>query len=259
MKNSAKILLIVVFVVLFLGAAFLLGANLFRNQSWPFTSDNLNKLYGEKAKGEQEKRDSWVNRLKKGGLIIHFRHAQREKWETVTGFDAYALRKGRDSREDSWNAATCLTKRGIEDAKLVGNLFQLASIPVGDVISSPSCRALETAMHAFGKVDLVKNSLLHRTAIHPGQHEKFASNLRNLLLNMKIPDGKNIVLSGHGGTLGKDGTRVIDLNETGQELDERDETGFVIIERVNGQLIARYQFKSITDAAFSLAGELPLN
>ena len=73
--KSAKILLIVVFVVLFLGAAFLLGANLFRNQSWPFTSDNLNKLYGEKAKGEQEKRDSWVNRLKKGGLIIHFRHA----------------------------------------------------------------------------------------------------------------------------------------------------------------------------------------
>ena len=37
----------------------------------------------------EEKLDiDWAEKIKKGGFIIHFRHAQREQWPDVTAFDA---------------------------------------------------------------------------------------------------------------------------------------------------------------------------
>ena len=39
------------------------------------------------------------------------------------------------------------------------------------------------------------------------QHREFAIKLREVIDEIKVPKGSNVVLSGHGGTLGTDSTR----------------------------------------------------
>ena len=80
----------------------------------------------------------WLEELKKGGYIIFFRHAEREKWrEAVFGFDAYEVSKKLNAREHSWYRATCLTERGIETAKMIGISFNHAEIEIQKIFSSP--------------------------------------------------------------------------------------------------------------------------
>lgn len=75
---------------------------------------------------------------------------------------------------------------------------------------------------------------------------------------MQPEAGKNSVLSGHGGTLRLDSGLVIDQNDTHDALDERDETGFVVLELVGGKIIARYKFTSINKFAQAML-ELPVH
>lgn len=190
----------------------------------------------------------WAQKLAQGGFILHIRHAQREKWNDVTAFDAVALKQGADGASASYARAVCLTAQGKEEAKLIGDVFRLAGIQVSLVVSSPSCRAVQTAESAFGRVDDVRNSLLHRTAMMKEQHAEFAAALRDLMMTVPLEPGKNVVLSGHAGTLRIDGSRVVDEDQT-DGVDLRDETGVLVLERVDGRLIARHRFKSIHELA----------
>ena len=74
--------------------------------------------------------------------------------------------------------------------------------------------------------------------------------------NLKLCAGTNVVLSGHGRTLGDDGDRVIDVDET-QDIDGRDEPGFVVLERVEGKVIARHKFTSFKNFVNAIL-EVPL-
>src|SRR5687767_102704 len=82
-----------------------------------------------------------VEALRGGGYIVYFRHAQRQKWDSVIAFDVYELATGDDSARVSWRDAVCLTHQGTEEASMIGAIFRLARIPVGTVLASPSCRA----------------------------------------------------------------------------------------------------------------------
>jgi broad specificity phosphatase PhoE len=133
----------------------------------------------------------------------------------------------------SFAKAVCLTEKGIEDAKLIGEVFKVLNIPVGHVVSSPSCRARETAIFAFERIDRIEPSLLHRTAMREDQHILMGNKIREVVENIKIEDGKNIILSGHGGTLSNDFKNkvgIIDETEV-DDIDERLETGIIVIEQ----------------------------
>ena len=199
----------------------------------------------------------WARKVIDGGYILHFRHAQREKWIDVTAFDAYELAKGIQAENSSFSRATCLTDQGKEEAKLIGQVFAMTGVKISEVISSPSCRARQTALLAFNRIDRISNSLLHRTAMVPEQHDEFAVALRNLILDLEVKDGENIILSGHGGTLKFDGDLVIDTDET-IDIDERDETGFVVLEKSGDKIIARHKFTSLKNFANAVI-ELPVN
>jgi broad specificity phosphatase PhoE len=131
----------------------------------------------------------------------------------------------------------------------------MTGVKVASVVSSPSCRARQTAMLAFGRIDGIENSLLHRTAVVHSQHEAFARRLRKALDGLDPPKGQNIVLAGHGNTLSYDGSIVIDIDRT-EGIDDRDETGFIVIEKKDGKLIAQHRFKSIAEFANAIV-ELP--
>ena len=106
---------------------------------------------------------SWA----KGGYIFFFRHAQREKWnDIVTAYDAYEIVNAIEARGSWIERAVCLTPRGIKDAKLIGIIFEHAKIKINKIFSSPSCRARETAMYAFNRIDMYDPAILHPTFDH---------------------------------------------------------------------------------------------
>jgi len=198
----------------------------------------------------------WAKKVVAGGYILHFRHAQREKWYDSAAFDAYELANNINAAGSSFSKATCLTPQGVEEAKLVGNVFRLVGAKVSAVYSSPSCRGWQTALHAFGSDYKIVNSLLNRTAIIPEQRAEFAKDLRSLLMNVEVKPGSNVVLTGHGATLEWDGKAVIDEDNTSKRRN-RHETGFFVLERKDGRIIAQHKFASIKDFANVLI-ELPV-
>ncbi|MES2905763.1 MAG: hypothetical protein V4691_01830 [Pseudomonadota bacterium] len=199
----------------------------------------------------------WAKKVADGGYVLHFRHANREKWHDVTAFDAIELLNNYKPADVPFKRATCLSDQGVSEAKLVGDVFKAANVQIGYVASSPSCRAKQTAQYAFGRIDEINNSILHRTAQPERQHKAFNEEMRRMILSFKPAPGKNVAISGHVGTLRLDGGIIIDKNETHEGLDDRQETGFVVLEVVNDKIIARYKFESIKDFA-QAALELPV-
>jgi len=218
----------------------------------------IDNLIFNKANKNIKSDKYWAEEVVKGGYILHFRHTQREKWNDVTGFDALELSEKIKAENSSFNKATCLTARGIEEAKLIKNIFENLNVQVSKVLSSPSCRARMTSKYAFGRIDQITNSLLHRTAMTPKQDIVMAKQLKKIILNLDVKKNKNIILSGHGGTIedNYDGRKVIDTNNVGNLA--RDEGGFVIIEKKGNKLIAHHKFKNFSKFINSLV-EFPIN
>ena len=185
----------------------------------------------------------WVERIKEGGLILLFRHSERAKWNnSVEGFDMYEFKNNLNPRDLKWGMATCLTNKGIEVSKLVRESFKYAKIKISKVISSPSCRAKETASLAFGKLDIIHHGLLHYTAINYRDRKKIGKILKDFILSQEVKQNENIILSAHNRVISHEG--FIDKMYTTENLFE---TGFFIIEKKNNQLTVPYKFEKIKD------------
>jgi phosphohistidine phosphatase SixA len=183
----------------------------------------------------------WVERIKDGGLILLFRHSEREKWSnSVEAFDIYELTNKYNARNFSWDKATCLTQRGIEESKLINKAFKHAKIKISKVISSPSCRAAETAIFAFDKIDEIFSGLLHYTAFHPLDRKKIGASLKKEVLNLEITDNENIILSAHNKVISHE--NFIDEMIASEGLNE---SGFYIIEKKNNKLVVPFKFSTI--------------
>ena len=90
--------------------------------------------------------------LKQGGFVIVIRHGRTNESPSLP----------RD--ESPTNLANCsgqtmLTEVGQAQARAIGAAFQNAGIPVGKVLGSGLCRAIETGRLAFGRVE-VSDALL---------------------------------------------------------------------------------------------------
>ncbi|MEN0000875.1 MAG: histidine phosphatase family protein [Pseudomonadota bacterium] len=190
----------------------------------------------------------WAAEILKGGYILHIRHAQRARWHDAAAFDAWEARNQLDASQESWSAATCLTARGVEEAKMLGDVFRAAGMEIGNVYSSPVCRARQTAEYAFGTGFEVRRELLASTALWPQERGDFALALREMLQNVPIEEGKNTIMTGHGSTFNSGQVAVFDVNEMRQGQ-PRNETGFYVIERQGDALIARHRFASMRDFA----------
>ena len=87
------------------------------------------------------------------------------------------------------------------------------------------------------------------------QHKDNGDKLRSVVDAIQIEKGSNIVISGHGNTLSydiKNKTGIVDIDET-DAIDDRNETGIVVIERKNGKYIARHKFYSIEFKSITMA------
>ncbi len=185
----------------------------------------------------------WAEQVKKGGYVLLFRHGEREKWgEALGGFDAYELYNKLDARKYEWYRAVCLTERGIETSKNTGRAFKHAGIKIQKIISSPSCRARETAYYSFGRIDEIHSALLHKTGLHPFDRYKFAVDLRSTILNFKLDKDKNLILSSHNSVIDFKG--LIDEFNVPIGLEE---SGFYVIEKVKDKLVVRHKFEKSSE------------
>jgi len=145
--------------------------------------------------------------IRKGGFILVFRHAHREKMIDVTKYDALELLTQVDGATTFYKNAVCLSEtQGVIQARAMGEYFKLASIPVGHVISSPSCRSRQTAKYAFSKIDQIETRLLHFYGEPYGPFDSDSvavhfSEVKKLLVSAAPSVGTNTVVSAHNNTI----------------------------------------------------------
>lgn len=189
-----------------------------------------------------EEDEKWANNLKKGGYILFFRHAERDKWLDVKMYDALELdvdknnKKGTKFGENEYYAsAVCLSEKGKVQAKAMGEVIEISKIPIGHVFTSPSCRARQTAQFAFGRYDFIDKNLINRSSKKVFKQKQRAY-LRNLLLEIPMKPGTNTVISSHNGVFGNPL-----LSLKGPKL-TTEEGGFFVISNEDNKLDLKHTF-----------------
>ena len=187
---------------------------------------------------EEDKR--WFNEIiNNPGYILFFRHAEREKWLDVKFYDAIELENNIAAENSSFKNAVCLSSRGIEQAKMMGEYFKKINLNIKAIVSSPSCRARQTVIFALGKIDKIENKLVHYGPWNETEDFHY-KNVRNVLLNVPYEKGKNTIISAHNGVMEE---RVVDDYPVGFTFD-LNEGGFYIINKENNKLIVKHKFKN---------------
>jgi hypothetical protein len=101
---------------------------------------------GPTATVAQQPGRATLDELKQGGFVIVIRHGRTN--------ESPAFPRD-ESPTDLANCSgqTMLTEAGQDQARAIGTAFRNAAIPVGKVLASGLCRAVETGRLAFGRVE----------------------------------------------------------------------------------------------------------
>ena len=189
-----------------------------------------------------------AKKLLKGGYILHFRHAEREKWIDVAMYDSLesdlhnnGINQPRYAENDYFKKAVCLNSRGEIQAKAIGEHLKNIKFPIGPVISSPSCRSRQTAELAFNGYDSLDRDLVHTGPYSENKRERI-NKLKNLYNSLIIIDGKNTIVSAHNGVI------MYQLFENSNDPDlYLEEGGFYVISRKNNKLYLEHEYNNFND------------
>ena len=185
----------------------------------------------------------WAKKIIEGGFILHFRHAERDKWIDVTMYDALESdlhNNGKDgsrfAENDYFADAVCLNSRGKIQARAMGEHIQNIGLPIGHIASSVSCRARQTAELVFGKYDT-----LHRILVHSGPYNEERSEriekLKFFYLNLPLNKNENTIVSAHNGVV----VCEMFINCKDEKL-SLEEGGFYVISKKKDNLYLEYEF-----------------
>ena len=210
--------------------------------------DDNGKCYSEKSCVDEHA--YWAQEIMKGGYILHFRHAERDKWIDVHMYDVLesdvhdkGINQSRLAENEYFKDAVCLNERGEIQSRAMGEHLENIKFPVGYVISSPICRSRQTAELAFGGYDDLDRTLVHRGA-HSEDPNQHISNLRELFLNLPIKSGKNTLVSSHNSVIHLD---MFDESVLKTDQFELEEGGFYVISNNDGVLTLEHSFYYFRD------------
>jgi phosphohistidine phosphatase SixA len=130
-----------------------------------------------------------VDDLREGGHVLVLRHA-------ATGMAT-------DQREflSSCSLQRNLSRAGREQARAIGAAMRELDIPIGEVRTSPMCRAHDTAVLAFGRATIDADLVSPGVVDTVEEDERRALELRDLVSESPA-DGTNTVLVTHTGNIG---------------------------------------------------------
>jgi hypothetical protein len=125
-----------------------------------------------------------LDALKRGGLILYFRHTSTDfgqNDDAMSGYEDCARQRN-------------LTDRGRDEARRIGEAVKRLGIPIGDVLASPFCRTRETAQLIFGRETVA--TAVRGGPARPDNADRYAE-LRKLLSTPPSP-GTNLAIASHG-------------------------------------------------------------
>jgi phosphohistidine phosphatase SixA len=114
---------------------------------------------------------STVDELRKGGYVLYMRHGNTDTSRP-------------DAIQVNLNDCTTqrmLSKEGRRIVTEIGHKLRKAKIPLGEVYSSPMCRAKETAELAFGNKYIVNNLLRYTANMNDKEKFKALETIRELI------------------------------------------------------------------------------
>ena len=208
-----------------------------------YIAENVKQLiYGKKYTLDYEKNENnkfWAKKILSGGFILFFRHAERDKWIDVQMYDALESElqdknpnSFRFAENEYFADAVCLNKRGKIQAKAMGEVIKYSELPVSYVVSSPSCRARQTANLVFGGYDELEKKFVHKgpyteTGDRSGYLEKY-------ILNLPRSKDKNVIISAHNSVIGD---HLFIRDKVSLE-----EGGFYVLSIKNNKLVLEHEF-----------------
>ena len=144
------------------------------------------------ASAQQLADDALIDALRRGGYNIYFRHAETD-WSNG------------DQVEHVGDWTSCdtakmrqLSDQGRNTARRLGDAIRALGIPVGKVLSSEYCRAVETAeLMKLGPVQTTRDIMNMRAADLVGGREAVVRRAQRVLAT-RPPAGANVVIVGHG-------------------------------------------------------------
>lgn len=126
-----------------------------------------------------------IDALRRGGYVIYFRHAATNPEQADTS----------DPKLGQCESQRNLSADGRRMAGEIGGAFKTLRIPVGKVVSSPYCRAVDTAKLAFGRHE-VSEALYFAMGVGKTDREQQGLALRQMLAT-PAARGTNTVLVAH--------------------------------------------------------------
>lgn len=175
--------------------AYIAVVAMFATQSPPYST--LRSIYNSVPQEENTEDDAeyWISQLRSGGgLFLHVRHTARLDSIDIGGFDYWELASPGDF--ETIQDYVCLTEEGKTQAALLGLALEQLKIPLF-VVSSPSCRAKETAEISALRIDLVDISAMYHSAIPEQQKPAFIEDRLDFFENHEFHGGRTTVIFGH--------------------------------------------------------------
>tara|TARA_B100000886_G_C20395758_1_gene480298 strand:- start:45 stop:821 length:777 start_codon:yes stop_codon:yes gene_type:complete len=189
-----------------------------------------------------------AKKIMNGGYILHFRHAERDKWIDVQMYDSLESdlhsngeNQSRYAEKDYFKNAVCLNERGLIQAKAIGEHLKNIQLPIGNVISSPSCRSRQTADIAFGGYNKLLRDLVH-VGPYSEKKEQRTNKLIDLYSNLPIFEGKNTIVSSHNGVIHSE--MFENNNDPNLSLEEG---GFYVISNKGGKLLLEHEYNNFNN------------
>jgi phosphohistidine phosphatase SixA len=129
--------------------------------------------------------------LRQGGYTVLLRHTATEEFAPDPA---------------TFNIDDCSTQRNLSDegrrqAERIGRSFEKLGVQVGEVLSSPYCRCMDTGELAFGKGNVTTSEVLRVGDSKPGTGRDDPGIAVRKLLDTPPEPGKNTVLIAHAVTL----------------------------------------------------------
>ncbi|HSH43485.1 MAG TPA: histidine phosphatase family protein [Arenicellales bacterium] len=133
-----------------------------------------------------------VEALRAGGYNIYFRHAQTD-WSQADRIEEAGDWESCDPAD-----ARQLSQAGRDTVRGIGEMIRLLRIPVGRVLASPYCRAVDTArLMDLGPVETTTDVMNLRAAEYVGGRAAVVARARTLL-SAPPAAGTNTIIAAHG-------------------------------------------------------------
>ena len=250
MKKSHLYLFYSVFFVFFLIITFSSIVYLYEKKNFIFTTikKTVKTLINDNYHSYND--EIWAKKILEGGYILHFRHAERDKWIDIKMYDAMESdlhdngnNGSRYAESDYFEKAVCLNERGKIQARAMSENIRHSNLPISYVVTSVSCRARQTADLAFGGYNAMNRLLVHEGPYKEIDEERI-NNIKVFYLSLPYNPKSNVIVSSHNGVIRKE---MFD-NEIPfafQNL-SLEEGGFFIISNKNEKLTFEYEFHNFS-------------